>query len=117
MEKRKKVKMEREKRKTVKMEREKLVEKRGEGGSSASQLSLLLLLSRLGAAESPRPALVTDLLGRLGEDNFYLRRRAGRFCSRNSTTAFGGSGRLRPRQVVVLRWAGGLGRRGRGGDV
>ncbi len=77
-------------------------EARGRGGS-ASQLSLLLLLSRLGAAESPRPAVVADPLGRLGEDDFYLRRLAGRFCSQNSTAAFGGSGRLRPRRVVVLR--------------
>ncbi len=74
-------------------------EARGRGGS-VSQLSLLLLLSRLGAAESPRPAVVPDPLGRLGEDDLYLRRRAGHFCSRNSTAAFGGSGRLRLRRVA-----------------
>jgi hypothetical protein len=80
-------------------------------GDSASQLRLPLLLSRQGAAEGFHPPGIVHLLGRLGVDDFLLRRRAGRFCSRNSTVAFGGGGRLRPRQVLVLRWAGGLGRR------
>ncbi len=56
---------------------------------SASRLRLLLLLSWLGTAEGRHPVLLAHPLGRLGVDDLYLRRRAGRFCSWNSTAAFG----------------------------
>jgi hypothetical protein len=40
-----------------------------ERGDSASQLRLLLLLGRQGAAEGFRPPVVVHPLGRLGVDN------------------------------------------------
>jgi len=52
----------------VKMKSENCREARGRG-VSASQLRLLFLLSREGAAKSPPPPVVGHLLGRLGVED------------------------------------------------